>query len=185
MRSVIIVVLMLLGCVLVNALAYSPQLVRFMQNPECAMDEQCDDSNPCTRNFCNAGVCTFVALYCEPGMTMAQVACQDDGNPCTYDVCNTQAQCVHLSMPDATACPSDGNSHTTDRCRCGQCTHRSTNLMDTDNDVVDADDLAALLEKWGQTYGETNYWFDLDFDCEIGAADLAQLLTAWGPSKPE
>jgi len=78
----------------------------------------CDhDGNPCTRGFCDLGVCLNEGPVAAP-------CPYDDGNPCTNDICNEFATgCVHPPMP-GTICEDDGNVCTNDVCDdAGTCTH--------------------------------------------------------------
>lgn len=44
-------------------------------NPACAVDQDCDDGDPCTTETCSGGVCAAVDQDCS------------DGNPCTFEAC--------------------------------------------------------------------------------------------------
>lgn len=110
-------------------------------------DKNCNDSNGCTLDLCDAGVCLhkpqgFAGCddgnpctafdkctqgVCQPG---TPVACLD-GNPCTDDVCfpNT-GQCVHGNTAAGVPC-TDGNACTNpDKCGAGNCAGLPVNCED-------------------------------------------------------
>jgi hypothetical protein len=99
-------------------------------------DEQtCNDSNPCTKDGCDAvqgcfhekletgpcddgDTCT-VGDVCKDGLCQGQSVVCNDGNPCTDDVCDAQSGCA---FPHNSAPCSDGDSCTFgDLCDGGQC----------------------------------------------------------------
>ncbi len=77
--------------------------------PGCAVDGDCDDSNPCTDDTCPAGICVFTPNDAN--------AC-DDGEPCTDDACSAGA-CIGTAN-DGNAC-TDGVACTDDACVGGSC----------------------------------------------------------------
>lgn len=80
--------------------------------PECMIDDQCNDANPCTVDRCTPGGCD----YSMP------VSCAD-GNSCTTDVCiPDQGGCVAIPSGEGSEC-DDGNACTgSDRCSAaGEC----------------------------------------------------------------
>lgn len=86
----------------------------------------CDDSNPCTTEYCNAELaqCIYTGVSC------------DDGNPCTVDTCNSDVGgCVHETI----AC-SDSNSCTTDSCdpATGECVFDAVICDDGKDYTVDS-----------------------------------------------
>ena len=90
-----------------------------------------DDSNPCTKDFCNQGIevvhepITDLTAFCDDGDacsandTCLQGACKGlpvqcgDGVECTKDVCDPKVGCV--SEPQDKQC-DDGNPCTTQKC---------------------------------------------------------------------
>ncbi len=87
----------------------------------CTTNGDCNDSNPCTSDSCNAGSCVNANVA-------NGTACSDDGNTCTTDTC-TNGVCQH--SPNTNLC-SDGNACTSnDRCTAGACT--GTPLTCNDN----------------------------------------------------
>jgi hypothetical protein len=143
------------------------------QTSPCVVDADCDDGNVCTRDFCSGGTCEAATLTCEDGPR----DCEDDGNPCTYDRCGLQGECVHLRKVPGTPCPDDGLFNTMDTCRCtGACEHWTADL--TEDGLVNAEDLASLLEHWGPI-SNSNWFADFDGDRTVGSADLAFLLMTW------
>ena len=107
----------------------------------CTSDAECDDSNPCSMDTCNVGVCEYAPVSC------------DDANACTIDFCDPYGGCANMpkdcSPGDAcnpatgncepiapTGCASDaecddGNACTADVCNAGAC----------ENVVVSCDDV--------------------------------------------
>jgi hypothetical protein len=104
----------------------------------CAVNDDCNDNNPCTENLCNAwGFCEYGVLeglgcddgngcteaetcsargICEGG---TQVTC-DDGKACTSDTCIAAQGCVFTPLDKAGEC--DGSLCTIgDACQDGTC----------------------------------------------------------------
>ena len=89
-----------------------------------AVNDQCDDSNPCTLNdACEAGLCKAGPLK----------TC-DDGNACTNDSCdNANGKCVHGQIQGCTPCSgggkvnpcNDNNACTNDVCQGGVCANNA------------------------------------------------------------
>ncbi len=77
-----------------------------VEAPECLVDDQCNDANPCTVDTCTpAGTCD----YSQP------VVCASD-NPCANDVCIVeQGGCVAVPLEPGSAC-DDGDICTADAC---------------------------------------------------------------------
>jgi hypothetical protein len=77
--------------------------------PDCAADEACDDSNPCTDDACVEGACAY---------SNNTVAC-DDGNECTSDDACKDGSCQgannEIGCDDLSSCTSD------DKCGDGWC----------------------------------------------------------------
>ena len=65
----------------------------------CVTDPDCNDSNACTTDVCNAGTCSHTAITCN------------DSNACTTDSCNPATGCVFTAI----TC-NDGVSCTTNSC---------------------------------------------------------------------
>lgn len=98
---------------------------------------QCDDSNPCTDDSCDAaGDCVHAAntVTCDDGDacttadSCANGACIagpalscDDGNACSSDFCQPSVGCVHSYALTATC--ADGDSCTADLCASTGCEH--------------------------------------------------------------
>jgi hypothetical protein len=116
----------------------------------------CDDTNPCTTDSCDAAKgCQTVANTapcddgnactagdaCQAGACLpgaASAAC-DDSNACTTDSCDPAKGCVHTNN---TAGCDDGNACTTgDTCKDGSCGGAAKNCDDSNsctNDTCDA-----------------------------------------------
>ena len=68
----------------------------FCVEPECQIDEDCDDFNDCTSNSCNGWMCQFDP---RPG------AICDDGDSCTTDDrCDGTGGCAGVSDPTIPGC---------------------------------------------------------------------------------
>jgi hypothetical protein len=65
-------------------------------NPECAVDGDCDDSDPCTIDECRPNGCRNDPIDC------------DDNDPCTTDSCDSMGNCVHDPIVD---CNANGNDN--------------------------------------------------------------------------
>ena len=100
----------------------------------CSTDADCDDSNPCTDDSCNGGLCQYAGNtdpcnygsvcttndYCEneicqPGES---VDCDDD-NVCTEDACDPEEGCVY--QPNSASCNDDLFCNGDDTCSTGSC----------------------------------------------------------------
>lgn len=106
--------------------------------------DNCNDSNPCTDDSCQDGVCAHLANtaacddgeVCTSGDACADSACHgtakdcDDGLSCTVDACASGA-CSHT--PDAALC-EDGNACTADVCTAGGCQHSNQSGACEDGD---------------------------------------------------
>jgi hypothetical protein len=83
----------------------------------CVTPLDCDDSDDCTDESCDAGVCSNDPI---PNCCIDAGDC-DDADPCTFDSCESQ-QCVNAPIPDC--CVSDidcddGTACTIDQCILG------------------------------------------------------------------
>jgi len=77
--------------------------------PQCALNDDCDDDNPCTTDSCASGHCTNL-----PGSA---------GTTCAHaNVCNAAGQCVECLS--GAQCDDD-NPCTSDLCSSGHCAHGS------------------------------------------------------------
>jgi hypothetical protein len=95
--------------------------------------ENCDDSNPCTDDSCQNGVCVYVPNtmgcddgnacthgdHCAGGGCVATPKICDDGVACTDDGCQG-GNCTHVAA--AAGC-DDGNPCTLDTCGATGCSH--------------------------------------------------------------
>jgi hypothetical protein len=84
----------------------------------CATHVECDDGDPCTGDFCEAGVCTHQIKDCsdanactldlcspETGQCAYELVDCDDGNECTLDSCKPATGCETIELADC--CPAD------------------------------------------------------------------------------
>src|ERR1700712_3726740 len=86
--------------------------------PQCAVDSDCDDGNPCTDDYCQGGACTHET--------------SSAGNPCDdSDACNGAETCDGngACVPGTPVSADDGNACTTDACdpATGNTTHTPQN----------------------------------------------------------
>ena len=78
--------------------------------PSCAADEDCEDGDPCTADYCyEECYCAHEVLpdpecWIEPCL---DGECDDD-NPCTDDACAADGICTHKPAPDGTSCGACG-----------------------------------------------------------------------------
>ncbi len=103
---------------------------------------ECDDSDSCTKDTCDAAGCTHKPLsgiVCDDGSVCTQTdkclagVCTggntlkcDDNDPCTADTCDPFTGCEQTASSDA-ICTDDGNSCTQDLCQTGKCVHPQVN----------------------------------------------------------
>lgn len=110
----------------INPLLLTPAKITVL----CSNNTQCNDSNACTADTCNAqGSCINTPNYnvstqcCNP--SNGALATISDGNPCTNDTCNTSTGEVgHTNFAAGTACGNQANSQCdlSDTCNgAGQC----------------------------------------------------------------
>ena len=124
----------------------------------CHEDLECDDTNPCTEDFCDyifhvceaipAGegevcgtgdVCTGIGT-CIGGtcVSSSPLDC-DDGHSCTTDTCTGTAGCVHTPLPEGDPCDDGFYCWTGDHCSAyGLCTSDPVNPCD-DHDPCTTD----------------------------------------------
>ena len=120
------------------------------QNVPCQTAADCNDSDPCTTDTCQAGACVHTpipncgpcagAADCNDGNACTTDACVagacthtaancDDNNPCTTDGCEAMSgQCYHTPIAGCGPCMgnsdcNDNNPCTTDACQAGSCVH--------------------------------------------------------------
>jgi len=93
----------------------------------------CDDGNPCTKDSCAEGKCTYepfggvcsdndactIGDSCAAGKCVGiQLKC-DDSNECTDNVCDSEKGCVFT--PNELDCPDDDPCTVTEKCQNGGC----------------------------------------------------------------
>ena len=90
-------------------------------------NDDCDDDNACTTDYCDSGVCvnadtTPEGSCCAP--TTGALTDIDDDNPCTVDTCTASGSVTHTPGPNGpnVAC-EDGFTCTLDECLAGICVH--------------------------------------------------------------
>ena len=105
----------------------------------CLINEDCNDGNFCTQNFCDFGLCIIIPTHdgtacddnnvctlsdiCIGGECIggAYLNCNDN-NQCTEDSCNTEFGCLYSEVPLGQSC-DDGNVCTENNvCSNGVCT---------------------------------------------------------------
>eukprot|EP01006_Ploeotia_vitrea_P032793 TRINITY_DN64978_c0_g1_i2.p1 TRINITY_DN64978_c0_g1~~TRINITY_DN64978_c0_g1_i2.p1 ORF type:complete len:1012 (+),score=93.44 TRINITY_DN64978_c0_g1_i2:71-3106(+) len=65
--------------------------------PECTIDEQCDDHEPCTKDSCIFGACLSQKIpHCE---LCSNAEDCNDWDACTLDKCS-DGLCMHIPIPD-------------------------------------------------------------------------------------
>lgn len=136
----------------INPLLLTPARITVL----CSSAAQCNDSNACTTDTCNAqGSCVNTPNYntatqcCNP--TNGALMTISDGNECTVDSCNTGTGAVtHTNAPSGSACGNPANSQCdlADTCNasgqcqsnilpsgaaCGSTTHTACDFADTCN----------------------------------------------------
>jgi len=89
----------------------------------CIFNADCDDSNACTTDVCNAGTCTHTNITCNDSNACTTNSCNpatgciftaitcNDNNACTTNSCNPSSGCVFTAI----TC-NDSNACTTDAC---------------------------------------------------------------------
>ncbi len=105
--------------------------------PECTAAADCDDSDPCTEDSCDAdeGKCAHEAKSCDDDDKCTTDSCDaatgdcandaktcDDGDPCTVDSCDAATgECATAPADDGTECDDGFASTTDDVCTAGKC----------------------------------------------------------------
>ncbi len=120
----------------------------------CTVDADCDDSNPCTDDSCNAGACEYTdntgpcddGLYCSENDQCSGGICSP-GTPrdcasaadqCNDGVCDEGAdQCVPQPIVDGTGCDDGLYCTLTDECQGGLCVGSGETCPDDANDCTD------------------------------------------------
>lgn len=72
---------------------------------ECRSAAECDDSDPCTFDFCESGECAHHNT-CEPPPDCESTADCDDADECTFDYCEA-GECAHLDVCEEPECDSE------------------------------------------------------------------------------
>jgi hypothetical protein len=84
----------------------------------CVNDVDCDDSNACTTDACDAGACVFTPIaQCTPCISDGEC---DDGDPCTADTCSTGV-CINPPGNDGATCDDGFACTNNDVCGSGVC----------------------------------------------------------------
>lgn len=109
----------------------------------CTTNTDCDDTNPCTNEFCNSAISTCVFTKLDgiptPGFQQVPADCKvqscvfgvdsplnedadidDDSNPCTTDTCNAGTP-THTPLPERTLCMPGGTNVCSSVGQCVQC----------------------------------------------------------------
>lgn len=121
--------------------------------PNCQLDMDCDDSDPCTDDVCAGGFCSSEDNgSCECRPSTAATDC-DDANECTDDDC-VDYECVHQS--NESSCEDDGDACTLDVCSAMSCTHPDSGLCGEETVI-----LRSMRED------RTGQWISLDADSAL------------------
>jgi hypothetical protein len=122
----------------------------------CTGDADCDDSNPCSSDTCDAGTCTHAAANagasCRTALNECDIAetcdgsstacpangfvtsgagCTDDGDTCTDDVCNGSGVCTHPSNGSCTTTTTTTSTTTTTETTTTSTTETTTTTAET------------------------------------------------------
>jgi hypothetical protein len=107
-----------------------------LYSPTCMADSDCADTNPCTADTCDGGLCLFTAKSgtcddgnactsgdgCAGGQCGGILQACDDGNACTTDSCDTvSGACVFVAKDNGIPCTDGNPCTTTDACSQGKC----------------------------------------------------------------
>ncbi|HXH19668.1 MAG TPA: hypothetical protein VNJ07_11365, partial [Chitinophagales bacterium] len=104
----------------------------------------CSDSDLCTTDKCEFGVCVNLPITCDDGDVCTSDVCVngncefipiacDDGDACTTDNCDPASGCVYTPV----LC-DDGDACTTDACTNGTCIYTAIVCNDSDTCTTDA-----------------------------------------------
>ncbi len=102
---------------------------------DCFVDDDCDDSDPCTDDTCESGICSNVAVDCDDGVFCNGVETCDDSDgcvsgsdPCPGQLCDEGTDaCVDCVVDNDC---DDSDPCTDDTCLTGSC---SNNPVDCDD----------------------------------------------------
>ena len=95
----------------------------------CDVDDDCDDGDACTDNFCVMNSCAIAPTNC------------DDGNACTNDDCDAVSGCSNI--PNDIDCDDGFDCTESDTCNDGECS--GAPLDCDDNNVCTDDDCSESL----------------------------------------
>ncbi len=147
--------------------------------PECTVDADCDDGDPCTTDTCESGSCSNVG--CPPGQVCGDTGCMA-GPECTMDSdCGPTDACVQNT------CDANGNcQQTTTQCAPGEicdpidgCISAPMNEicddgMDNDGDGrVDCDDPDCAQDRACEDPKDKDKEVMYSPDSELGAAHIS------------
>ena len=133
---------------------YDPDIIPNTVIGICTVDGDCDDSNPCTDDNCNAGVCEYTnntnpcddGLYCTEGDQCSAGLCSPGtgrdcsgiADQCNDGICDEAAdQCVPLPVVDGTGCDDGLYCTLTDECQGGVCVGADDTCPDDANECTD------------------------------------------------
>ena len=128
------------------------QIKVYYSVPECLVDVDCDDANPCTDDVCTAGTCVNTnddtnscddADVCNGSESCLAGVCQagtpltcDDGNLCTDDSCDPALGCQAVN--DDTNICSDGDvCNGLESCSAGTCVSGTPLVCNDGNSCTD------------------------------------------------
>ena len=168
----------------------------------CLVNSDCDDSNPCTVDICNIGICAYsnenngtqnCGTGCErcwaPDLSTTAFCSSwdsdcDDSNECTQDICSADT-CVYNNETNTTSCTGgicdglgvcDTEGVCADECTIGEigCIDANTNY--TCGEGGDGD---ACLDKISNTCNAGDTCNATTGNCELAACVENWVCTAW------
>jgi cytochrome c551/c552 len=128
----------------------------------CIVTEECVDTNPCTDEVCNHGICEY---------SNNSVPC-DDNNLCTVnDVCSV-GNCIGTHISGCVPCTGegecdDGNPCTEDACVGSVCEHKNNTLPCDDGNLCTINDVCSQGECGGDIIPDCEPC-ETDADCDDG-----------------
>ena len=177
--------------------------------PECMVPADCDDANDCTVDTCKGGMCIHTPVpdmtgcddgdnctyddYCDYGVCYGYAQWCTDTDDCTIDYCLQEVGCVNepIDCDDGNPCTADdcdfqsGCFYSHMPCPAGESCNPNTGECAVPPCLGDLNwdgnvDAADLAELLAAWGSNPGHPADFDGDGVVDSADLAELLAAWG-----
>jgi hypothetical protein len=159
-------------------LSYGPSCTLTVEG--CGQDSDCDDSNPCTDDACNAGSCENTPVdcsafgdqcndgVCNPGTGACETQAANEGLGCDdLDACTVGDVCTAGTCAGPPLNCDDSSGCTNDACVAGSCVYTPSGVCSVSGNVIYYRDHLAEIEP--STKPVPNVDIDVDSDLILDA----------------